>query len=532
MNKRTRLLGGLIAIIMLLSLAACGTKSDGASDAGTGGDSSGTGSGQERVTVSWAGILGDGQSADYFTQDAVYQYVSETFNIDFDLIPLTWGNATENIRIWINSGDMPTAAGWFYNHEEFMSYVDQGLLRRFPDDWKQHWPNAARVYEMTKLGDELENLVGGAYCYPSAIYFNNTPADVLGTHIQTYMRRDWVEAVGFEAKNYYTIDEFIEIARALKAQDPGNVGSSFYPITSNPSMIVYGLMYALYTHTAPEAVFYRGDDGLYRWGPADEETFAALEIFQNAYREGLIHPEFYTMQLYEAADIMTTAGLSAACIMPGIAREYRDMANSMRDNLNVNPDEALLSSFILGQDGRYHGAEIANYFGVIIFRPDMTDAEFERVMDIIDYAVTEEGQRMFNLGIEGESYSINSNGGLEMLISDTPHNRYPSIAFFSEIAARTDDFGLLDPSMPVPYRQRQIEQYVEKFSLSDSTSMTRLDWYVRFHNSDANRMVQFTYFDEYCQLILKSGDLRENWETWVREKMQLVQPVLDELNAR
>ena len=541
----------ILAILMAVTLAAC-SGGDKASEATVLGETNatsnepsasgneadiggGTGSnavGAERISVSWACVFDDPQSADYYTKDAVYQYISDTYNIDFEIIPLTWGNATENLRIWINSGDMPDVAGWFYNHEEFLSYVDQGMVRRFNDGWKERWPNAAKAYEATGIGDELEKMLGGTYCFPSGIYFNNRPAEVLGPHIQTYMRKDWIEAVGFDAKSYYTIDEYLDIARAIKDQDPGNVGANFYPITSNPSMISYIFPYSLYTYSAPDAVFYKGSDGLYRWGPADEETYTALKIFQDAYREGLIHPEFYTLQLNEAADIMSTAGLSAICVMPGIARSYRGIANSMSDNLGLNPDEALLSAFVVGQDGKYHGAEIANFFGVILFRPDMTDAEFERIMDVIDYSVTEAGQNMLNLGIEGESFSIAPDGTLEMLIQDTPNSRYPSIDFFSELATRTDDFGLIDPSMPAPYREKQVQQYIDKFNLSDSTTMAPVDWYVRFHNSDANRMVQFTYFDEYSQLILKDGDLRANWEAWVREKMQLVQPVLDELNAR
>ena len=518
MKKVKKIIGCLLAALMLLSLAACS------------GDEISDGSG--KVTVSWARVFDTVENADYYTQDAVYQYVSDTYNIDFEIIPLTWGNAVENVRIWMNSGDMPDVVSWLiYNHEEFLSFVDQGLVRKFNDDWKERWPNAARVYETTGLGEELENILGGTYCFPSPIYFNHKPADVLSIHIQTYFRKDWVEAVGFEAKNYYTVDELLDIARALKTQDPGNVGPNFYPITADPSMIAYVFPYALYTHTAPDAAIYKGGDGQYRWGPADEETYTALKIFQDAYREGLIHPEFYTLQLGEALDMMSVAGLSAINIFPGIARAYRDIAVNLADNLGLNPDDALLSSFILGQDGKYHGTEIPNYFGALLFRHDMTDEEFERVMDAIDYSVTEAGQNMFHLGIEGESFAVAADGSLEMLVEGTPNTVYPSISFFDAFAAREDDFGLIDPSMPAAYRQKQIEQFLDKYNMSDSTTLAPIDWRVTFHNSDANRMAQLTYNEEYCELILRDGDLRANWEAWVRDKMQLIQPVLDELNA-
>ena len=34
----------------------------------------------------------------------------------------------------------------------------------------------------------------------------------------------------------------------------------------------------------------------------------------------------------------------------------------------------------------------------------------------------------------------------------------------------------------------------------------------------------------YAKLILKDGELEDNWNTWVEEKMAVVQPVLDQLN--
>ena len=67
--------------------------------------------------------------------------------------------------------------------------------------------------------------------------------------------------------------------------------------------------------------------------------------------------------------------------------------------------------------------------------------------------------------------------------------------------------------------------------MTDDT-LAKIDWDVVFHSSNAMNQVQFTYPDEYSQLIVKDGDLRENWQNWVDEKMSLIQPVLDELNAK
>jgi putative aldouronate transport system substrate-binding protein len=513
------------------SASAAVSANSAETDEGSEGSNTGGKDYSDRITVSWAAVIEGDEGVDY-SKDAVYQYFLDNFNLDIQITALTWGSWVENLRIWINSGDMPDVANWLYNHTEFADYADQGLVRSFTPDWKTKWPNAARLYDMTGIGNELDSLMGDTYCMPVAIYFNNKPAEVLGSHIQTYMRKDWVEAVGFEAKSNYTIDEMLEIARAMKQQDPGGAGANFYPITSYPTMIVEGFLYSQYERSRPSAVFYKGESGGYKWGPADEQTYDALKVFQDAYKEGLIHPEFYTLNQGEDEDMMTIAGTSAMFWAGGLANNYRLFSNEMTENTDLNPDEALLSTFILGKDGKFYSQEVSNYFGALIFSPNLSDEAFERVMDAVDYSTTNEGQYLCHLGFEGEDYTIGADGSLAMVgdIAD-PSSKYPSILFFQTLATRGDDFSLVDPSIPKLYRDKQKEQYIEKYSLADESSMVPIDWNVAFHSSNARNQVEFTYPDEYVQLILKEGDLRANWEAWVNEKMQLVQPVLDELDA-
>lgn len=49
---------------------------------------------------------------------------------------------------------------------------------------------------------------------------------------------------------------------------------------------------------------------------------------------------------------------------------------------------------------------------------------------------------------------------------------------------------------------------------------------------DTKTQANMDLSEEYAQLILKDGDLETNWRNWVDEKMQLVQPLLDELNEQ
>ena len=72
-----------------------------------------------------------------------------------------------------------------------------------------------------------------------------------------------------------------------------------------------------------------------------------------------------------------------------------------------------------------------------------------------------------------------------------------------------------------------------KYSLLKD-SLAEIDFTYTFYTSDAKTRlgsIQAAYVDDYANLITKEGDLRANWEAWCADKMGMVQPVLDELNA-
>lgn len=75
---------------------------------------------------------------------------------------------------------------------------------------------------------------------------------------------------------------------------------------------------------------------------------------------------------------------------------------------------------------------------------------------------------------------------------------------------------------------------MEKYSLLKD-SLGEIDFNYTFHTSDAKTRlgsIQAAYVDDYANLITKEGDLRANWEAWYADKMGMVQPVLDEVNAK
>lgn len=558
MKKSKKLIAALLASLMVLSTAACSdgeTQSSSSQQSGTNSSAAGETSSVEtsdtgeegtydtHVDLSWykEGITGHEINYD---GDAFGQFWQDKFNVTIDLTAATMDDSdwNERLRIWINSGDMPDVAHWGFNYGELADYAAQDAVYRFPDDWKERWPNVAASQEYVPGAAVAEEKLGGTYVLFRTIFANHRPSERLSYHALLYMRKDWMEACGVEIKDTYSPSELEEIATKFKEMDPGNVGSQLVPI----SIRTYDVP-KIYPGTVfPESInvgdgYYKDENGQFQWAPADERTLEGLEKYQNLYTSGLLDPEFYTLTRYEGTEKFYIGGTAGIVLDDGMGYMIQSrMEDGLQKNLGLDPDEALHIAQLVGEDGKYYYREDMNFYGAIIFSPDITDEQFERAMDILDFCCTEEGQEIINMGFEGEDWELDENGEYVSLLpneitgnaSSILGSKYPSADVFFGGIILGDDFQFVTPNYTKETRDIISHFYELRDELSDETTLLPREYDYEFYSSRAKTQANMDLSEEYAQLILKDGDLETNWKNWVDEKMQLVQPLLDELNQQ
>ena len=558
MKKSKKLIAALLASLMVLSTAACSdgeTQSSSSQQSGTNSSAAGETSSVEtsdtgeegtydtHVDLSWykEGITGHEINYD---GDALGQFWQDKFNVTIDLTAATMDASdwNERLRIWINSGDMPDVTHWGFNYGELADYAAQDAVYRFPDDWKERWPNVAASQEYVPGAAVAEEKLGGTYVLFRTIFANHRPSERLSYHALLYMRKDWMEACGVEIKDTYSPSELEEIATKFKEMDPGNVGSQLVPI----SIRTYDVP-KIYPGTVfPESInvgdgYYKDENGQFQWAPADERTLEGLEKYQNLYTSGLLDPEFYTLTRYEGTEKFYIGGTAGIVLDDGMGYMIQSrMEDGLQKNLGLDPDEALHIAQLVGEDGKYYYREDMNFYGAIIFSPDITDEQFERAMDILDFCCTEEGQEIINMGFEGEDWELDENGEYVSLLpneitgnaSSILGSKYPSADVFFGGVILGDDFQFVSPNYTKETRDIISHFYELRDELSDETTLLPREYDYEFYSSRAKTQANMDLSEEYAQLILKEGDLETNWKNWVDEKMQLVQPLLDELNQQ
>lgn len=538
MSKKSRIIKILLVLVIVLQVVGCSnqaaTSDPTAATTASGASAESTAAAKDyknHLKISWA-VFGDQQRD--INGDAFSKMWGDKFNLEWEMTAVNYDQWAERIRVWANSQDLPDVAQWEYNNTDGAIYAEQGLVRKLPDDWQTKWPDTAKAFEGTGIGPKLTEEFGGTYYLPRPVFFTHKPTETLISNQGFFMRKDWMQAVGAEIKPYYTVPEILDIARLIKQKDPGHVGSKLAPIGAGVNDLPYYFVYPLSTYSSNTSEYYQDADGNFQWGPAAPETLQGLKYYQQAFDEGLLTKEFFAQGI-NFEDNFCTAGISGMQVQAHMAQVELRYAQNIEKNLGVKPEDWLHFAFAVGDDGKYHGPEQNNSWGTLIFSPKLSEEKFERVMDVIDYSCTDQGQNEIRMGIEGTDWKLDDKGELQNLMDpgETAVTKYYSIRpFYHNLYILSDDFGLVNPSYPKEYRDLAYDTYQTKYSLVGDGSLGKINWDVYFYDSDAKRRANFNLAQEYAELVVSKGNMDDKWNAWVAEKMKVVKTVLDEMNAK
>lgn len=565
-----RLFAVLLVMSMIASLAACGKKEQ--SDAGdtkkpdteeNGGASttkpdskpadtktdSGVVAGKTEVTaedilardfskkqkISFAGVqVTDG--LDYNRGNDYYSWWTDTFNVEWDVTSLTWENWVERLNVWINADDLPDWSVWNFNPGDAANYVDQGLVKEMPKDWKEKYPNLAAAASCSDANAYYEDLYGGMYFFFRPVFANNFPADTITGHMSVFLRTDWAEEAGYDLSknlesNTMTLTEYLDYCQAIK-----DAGICEYP-WYNTSGYVGNVLDRVTAHSGViQNAYYKAEDGQYHWGPAEAETGVkeTLRQIKGAYDKGLLYPEFYTLQEPDDIGHFYASGDCAAVMYTGMAAWFDRFDTYMKDNLGVSYWDKAVTLVLTDENGVAYDDPSTNFWACNIISPNVDDETLDRILTIWDYGCTEEGQLRIRLGIPDVDWKYDENGEIVSTIEETGYatleEKYTSLyPITGNMFILSDDYSFISPAFAKESRDRVAELYIKRAEIT-SVKGKEPDWDLLSYSSQAMNLASMTYADEYANIITKSGDFDANYDQWVADKLKMVQPVLDELN--
>ena len=527
MRVSRRLASLVFVAFLLISATVCGAS--GASGAGQ--------PGRVVITYTCPQVVA---GYDYNTGDEYSKFILKKFNFEFRGTNVPWGEWNNLLSTWIMARDMTDVATFNYTDgtaADAAKFVQQGLLKRLPDNWKTRWPGLAKVYATTTLGPMLEERFGGTYFFPRARFYYNLPGDPLANHWSLWMRSDWIAAVGKEVKNHYTIPEVLEIARLIKKQDPGKKGAALAPISMTAANAASFFLRANSTFWDS---FYKGADGKYLWGAASEDTLVGLKLWYEAYSTGILDREFYLLAYEKDMEKFQTLGTAGIAYLGGQTADVERFRIDFKSRTGIDGSAFLLAT-LLGADGNYHQRDLINFWGTICFKPDVSDAVRERWMDLMEFTASPERYPGTQMGIKGVDWDRDASGKVislvppgTLLAGPVGEAKYPSLGHVLGSSILWDDLAFDNPNIGEAYRKESKALYANRYQFSTPKTFTKVDWNLWLHNTENMRRAKgIDYTKEFANMITTAtsvDNLVAIYNNWLKSQTGLIQPVLNELN--
>lgn len=265
---------------------------------------------EEKVTVSL--LTTRNSTATNDIEDVwFFKYLAQKMNVDFELEQTL--ETDQRISLMFASDSVPDLVwGIGLSNNDVMVYgVQEGMLLNWKDlITPELMPNTYQA--MQDYPDAFTASTapdGNIYTLPmitGSSYYANTGS--FSAAIRMYINKDWMDACGI-TELPTTLDEYLEVLRTFKEKDPMGLGENNIPLIGNQEKDKTFVWNALGFHgTATQAYGTSFDlkDNQLVLPCYTEEAKEFITFYNTLYKEGLISPDYFTLDQTAARGLMAS----------------------------------------------------------------------------------------------------------------------------------------------------------------------------------------------------------------------------------
>jgi len=390
-KRRKVALFGLSMVICASLLVACSGRSGGdgvqsgeagASDSGDAG--AGTAS-AEPVTLK---IFVNLNPEINLKDNPVVQQAEKLAHVKLDIEAPPQNGYWDRMKVVLASGDLPDLF-WYGTDTDFENYSKQGMLATL-DDKIGNYPNLMANISKEQWGDARALVDGKIHAVPRPNSY-----DRWGYLIN----QKWLDKLHLKAPT--TVDEFVEVCRAFTKDDPdGNGKDDTYGFST-----AYGdsglwtlrtdfflTAYSLSAHWGMPA-----SDGKFYARQTSPDYLPMITKIRDMYKEGIIDRDMITHKNNEQEEKFAQGKV-------GIIGMSDKGVNDYLEKYHLNPADytfhAPLKNLATGES--IYMMPPSNWGAYLI---PANSKHIDEALKFLDWANTEEGFKLFQLGIQGIHYN-------------------------------------------------------------------------------------------------------------------------------
>ncbi|NLM54700.1 MAG: extracellular solute-binding protein [Firmicutes bacterium] len=367
-------------------------------------------------------VVGQGGGGRDFGELLVYQEYEKMTGIEVEWTMIPLNVLTEKRNLLIVSGEYPDAFhSARFTEQDLMLYGSQGIFIPLNDLIDEYAPNLKKILdENPDIRRGLTMPDGNIYSFPQI--YDPEFTSVLAAR-KLWIKKEYMDALGIEKLE--TLEDLYEYLKGVKYGDPnGNGINDEIPIlVSNDSYIFDTLRGAfglgnrgmLHQHVDVDP-----KTGELRFIPTSEEYKAFLQYLNRLYQEGLITQDIYTLS---SAEITARAqdGLLGAMITTNPRTGYGTegyvgapaLEGPFGDKLYtyVNSPLVTIGAFVITDKNPYPEATVR----------------------WVDHFYSDEGAKLFFMGIEGITYVELEDGSVDY--TDLIYNNPKGLSFADAVSS-------------------------------------------------------------------------------------------------
>lgn len=239
-----------------------------------------------------------------------FRYLADIMNVQFELEQTLETN--QRISLMFAAGELPDLVwGIGLSNGNVMTYgVEEGMLLSWNDLLvPELMPNACLAMEdypdaFTASMAPDGNIYTLPYITGSSFYANTGS---FSASVRMYINTEWLELCGLDMPT--TLDEYLDVLRTFKEVDPMGLGDQMIPLIGNQNKDKDFVWKALGFHGSSTQSYGTSFDlknNQLVLPCYSEEAKAFIEFYHTLYTEGLISPDYFTLDQTANRGLMAT----------------------------------------------------------------------------------------------------------------------------------------------------------------------------------------------------------------------------------
>lgn len=294
----------------------------------------------------------------------------------------------------------------------YESWVDFGMLKALPDDMSK-WPNLKSMLDNISNIDALK-VDGKLYGIPIANDIKNPQKDF--SNFTYVYRRDWAKKIDemypdrdpvYREGDVYTWDEFTRLCDAFNTNLKTLSGMAQASVLVDEEWAFPSV--TNFYKDAPHC-YAKDADGKAIANFASEKYLAGLEVAKDFVSGKKIYSQDQYNFAANKANQLYLGGQAAILYdnysLANYIKLRKLFKESQKNTPGFNLDDGTAFLKIKGPDGKFALEGTENWFSMTMFNADISNKKQEKILDILDYLLTEEGTRLAIYGKQGYDYDI------------------------------------------------------------------------------------------------------------------------------